>query len=175
MNENAITIIKLNNLKYEVGDPKQEKEGSSREIRTMDWFKSFFTDTREFTKESDIIKLTQKLNKKLRTLMTKESKSPMIEKVITSLSLCDILFEELQNVGFSKPSYVANQSNPSGEGIINDANKDQLPNEYDFRALQPLLIVSESFSEHQKYCLENFYINMKRSLLGLLQYVSVWY
>ena len=56
------------------------------------------------------------------------------------------------------------------EGVISNSMTDP-PQEYWFKTIQPLLMIEPEYEHYQVYWIENYLINIKRSLLFLIGYV----
>lgn len=120
---------------------------------SLDCLYDFDTKHLNFGGHSSIIKLTLKLNKKLRSIFNKDVKGNLIEKTIGCIQVWDILFDDLQAYKQIIPT--------------------DLPKDYDYERVSSLMILKKGAEKYQVLALENFYVNLKRSLLGLMHYILV--
>lgn len=93
--QDSIVIVKKRpytkqDIKSEIRETKEENgdiEDGVMTMEPMDSLISFTSQNSPFTKESEIIKISQKLSKKLRAIFSKENKNHLIDKIMIALSL----------------------------------------------------------------------------------------
>lgn len=120
-----------------------EQRFDSLKMETRDASLDFTSDNSDFVSETEIIKLHRKLNLKLRAMYDKENKSFLIDKVFSALSLCDILFESLEDfIGVQK-----------------------FPADYCYKTIHALRVLKNGLEVYQVFALENYFFNVKRALL----------
>lgn len=126
-----------------------EQRLDSLKMATRDAVESFATHNSDFTNEDEIIRLHRKLNLKLRMIFDKENKAFLIDKIFNALALCDILFESLEDF----------------------LDERKCPPDYWYYNIHSLTALKGGLEVYQVFGLENYFINMKRALLCLLNYI----